>query len=837
MLSASRALRSSPAARCWSWPRTRWLALPTFVRVLVGGVACYGLLAPPLALVHELIVLAVAHLMGDLAWYAATSGLLRALPLDPIYTSAALLTLGGIEPRGLALAAPLGPAIHERWPAVFQPPALLAAGAWASAVVAPGSTVVSRWLCSALADAALIGLGVLAIRTARPGRRWLLVAGVIVHAHVVVNNLVDAPPDLAEVEAAGVPFAIAMLLSGDVQAGPRLAETLEGLSDPVRDVVLGLGITAIACLPVLAALLATALLRRLGRPAARPAMLPRNGRLRSGWQRERRRTMPGRLADLHPVRVGKVLVLAALALAIAVSPLGDLADARTHFLAAAAVDELSPNALTPEPASTGSGASAEPAVLAPNGGPAPPAGPSLGVPAQPAGEQSSPSVVAVSGSGYRYQYTVNGIPQVIRGIGYNVQYRRLAPEERTRRLDRDFAELRKAGVNTVFGWEQDEFDVALLDAAQRHGLGVAPPFELDPEAAYGDPAVRERITREVVAWVQQQRHHPAVRMWAIGNEVLHKLVYPSWMPMRSNPAWEQRAREFARFYVELIDAVHAVDPDHPVVHRDAEDAYLTWLRDALQSSQPRPDTLPGDAPPSASGHTTGRRPWLIYGINAYTPRLAEILTSWPHQGWDTPLLVSEFAPGGMSPADRPQGLREMWKMVRGANGWVLGGSVYAWTTDGPEEVDRVFGLVDGAGKPVDGAFAAISAVYRGAARQAQPARITPAQVGDARVWHFARYAIGAIQEGRGTDLLPATADTSIMGDVGNVARTAPQDAELTVQRVRDQRRVAWAEENGVRGEWWVTWQPRATPSRQLTFAVQEYSDGTLGVQYIYHGPR
>ena len=113
-----------------------------------------------------------------------------------------------------------------------------------------------------------------------------------------------------------------------------------------------------------------------------------------------------------------------------------------------------------------------------------------------------------------------------------------------------------------------------------------------------------------------------------------------------------------------------------------------------------------------------------------------------------PLLVSEFAPGGMSPADRPQGLREMWKMIRGANGWVLGGAVYAWTTDGPEEVDRVFGLVDDDGQPVDGAFAAISVDLPGR-RPAGRDRADAAWPGrDERVWSFARYVMRAVQEGR-----------------------------------------------------------------------------------------
>ena len=832
MLGTARMLLSA-SLRAW-WPHLRTIAW-----MVLCGTAAYAalapILAPILAILHELIVLGAAHLIGDLAWYAATGGLLRVLPLDPIYTSAMLLTVGGIERRGLALALSLGQTLHERWPLLFQSPELLAPRAWASAVVAPGSTIISRWLCGIIADATLVLLGLLTIRQARPGRPWLLIAGATIQAHVVVAHLIDAPPALADVEAAGIPFAVAMIFSGDVQAGPRLAETLESLADPVQNVVLGLGMTALAYLPVLALLLVARVVRRVHRhrwrSSAHQSLLT--------WPYTRSRRRSAALArttghQLHPASLGKLLALSALAMAVAVSPLGDLADARTHFLAAA-MDENDAilhdlafgNIPLAESSATDGAVAASPISLtdSPTGGPAPTL--SSAVPSMP-----TPSVVAVTGSGFQYQYTVNGVPQVIRGIGYNVQYRNLPADERVRRLDRDFAELKRAGVNTVFGWEPAEFDTVLLDAAQRHGLGVAPPFELNPEAAYADPAVRERITADVLAWVALHRAHPALRMWAIGNEVLHKLVYPSWMPVRSDPAWEQRAREFATFYVQLIDKVHAADPDHPIVHRDAEDAYLTWLRDAMQAHQPPADTLPGNA------QAVGRqRPWFIYGVNSYTPRLAEILTSWTSQGWDTPLLVSEFAPGGMSPADRPQGLREMWKMIRGASSWVLGGSVYAWTTNGPEEVDRVFGLVGDDGRPVDGAWAAISSVYRGAARQVQTERTTPAQAGDSRVWPFARYVVRAVQEGRSADLLPVTANSSIMGDVNNVEKSAPADADLAVQRVRDARRVAWSQAAGVVNEWWVTWQPPAAPNRKLTFAVQEHQDGTLGVQYIYHGPR
>jgi hypothetical protein len=774
---------------------------------IIGGVVAYSVMAPLLAIAHETIVLAMAFLIGDVAWVMATGDLLRTLPFDPIYTGAMLLTLGGIEPRGLAVADPAGGLLHAAWPAIFESPSLVAPNAWISAVVAPGSTIVSRWVCGLVADAVLIVVGLVTLRHARQRGRWLAVFGAIVQAHVVVTHLIDTPPDLADVEAAGVPFAVAIIVSGDVQGGPRLAEALERLVAPFQGAVLGLGMVALAYLPAL-----------LGMLIWRMA--------RGGWQagRARRVAAPSRLTlrrtlrmgrdlfrwDGLPTGLGRVVALTTLAVAVALSPLGDLADAQTRFLSAS---------LTPGPAHDDEDVHlTNPAAQAAL--PAPPGehgdGTTAFVPGQ-TGSSDGPTVVAVVGSGFRYQYTVNGVPQIIRGIGYNVQYRTLPPAERARLIDRDFAALKEAGVNTVFGWEPAEFDAVLLDTAQRHGLGVAPPFELDPDAAYADPAVRAQITADALAWVARYRDHPAIRMWAIGNEVLHKLVYPSWMPVRSDPAWEQRARDFAAFYVELIDKVRAADPNHPILHRDAEDAYQTWLRDAFQA--------------------TGRRPWFIYGINAYTPRLAEILTAWPGEGWDVPLLVSEFAPGGMSPADRPEGFRSMWRMIRGANGWVIGGAVYAWTTDGPEEVDRVFGLVDAQGQPVDGAFAAVGSLFRGVARQAEGERAQTSQGKDERIWSFARQTIAAIQAGRGSQLLPGTANTSIMGDIDAVAQVPASEAEVVVQHVRDPRRIAWARDVGVVGEWWVSWLPASTPRRKLTFVVQEHQGGQLGVSYIYHGPR
>jgi hypothetical protein len=92
-------------------------------------------------------------------------------------------------------------------------------------------------------------------------------------------------------------------------------------------------------------------------------------------------------------------------------------------------------------------------------------------------------------------------------------------------------------------------------------------------------------------------------------------------------------------------------------------------------------------------------------------RLRQIVDAWPKQWLDAPLVLSEFAPSGVGPAERPIGFEQDWSMIRSRPGVVLGGLAYTWATNGPEDLDRVFGLVDAEGVPSDGALAALSASY------------------------------------------------------------------------------------------------------------------------------
>jgi len=302
------------------------------------------------------------------------------------------------------------------------------------------------------------------------------------------------------------------------------------------------------------------------------------------------------------------------------------------------------------------------------------------------------SVVRITRGADGFQYESGGQPTIIRGMGYNPRVDGMSVPERQSRLDRDFAMMQSSGVNTLIGWNPAVFDGLALDVAQAHDLGVALPFDVDFTADYRDRAVRQRFRDAVLSWVEQYRRHPALRLWAIGNEVLQRSVPPAWCAAPPTPEASARAEAWASLLVETADLVHEHDPDHPVMYRDAEDAYAGWLMRALAAR-------PAD------------RPWLIYGTNAYTSRLPEILDAWASQSIALPLLVSEFAPLDAPRGQRADLLRQQWAIIREPRPYVLGGAVYVWSTDGPEEVDRAFGLVDERGRPVDDALEAVAGLY------------------------------------------------------------------------------------------------------------------------------
>lgn len=300
---------------------------------------------------------------------------------------------------------------------------------------------------------------------------------------------------------------------------------------------------------------------------------------------------------------------------------------------------------------------------------------------------NEPSRAVIVGSPVGFEYEVNGKPQQIRCIGYNPMTGRETGAARAARYDRDFAMLRAANVNTILGWNQQLLDDEILLArTARHGIGVIPHFNLDPSWNYEDPAVVAQVSQAATEWVRRLKSKPSLRMWGLGNEVIHKYAQQYAQPDG------RRASAFASALVKIADLIRLEDPHHPVLYRDAEDVFLSPVLTAL-----RADGVP--------------RPWFVYGMNFYTFRLDAALRDGPSRSSGQPLLVSEFAPLGLAPSDRPIGYLKLWGIVRRHGDRVLGGCAYVWNNAGPEPVDRTLGLTDDSGKPVDESLASLAIVF------------------------------------------------------------------------------------------------------------------------------
>lgn len=612
----------------------------------------------------------------------AAEQVLTLAPLsDPIYTRAAVHSLGSLEIEGLAVQAPLGDLLHEQFPDIVVE-SDRTEGGLVRLAVEPGSAVLARLSAASIAHTAVLLVGLLLVHAGYRRRRLSLgIAGVAVQAQVALG-IVGATPSIADLEATGLSFAVNVLLPWLTGRRVALTDLVSGIPTPLVDaslVFLAMAIDyALAGVLLVAARTSLRLLRAL-RPSP---TLPTIRHLHRPTHAVSR-TFASTLAV--------ALVAAGLAGACqlaepATAPLGDaqrLAAAPGSFARLALANE---GPLSPSEAS-------QPQVLSsplvPNVASAPVVADIVRDSWALESHTSShpplllPRRIEIVGGQYRYQYRVNGTPQVIHGMGLNTQYaRRLTPEARRAQLESDFTTFNRLGVNTVLGWEPGEFEHPLLDIAQAHQIGVVMPFYLDPNADYTDATFRIRLTEEVLAWVRKYRDYPALRMWGLGNEVLHKIVHPAWMGPQ-DPARVRNARAFADWLVATADAIHALDPDHPVTYREAEDAFVPWVARAIKRTPETP------------------RPWFVWGVNSYTDYMAQIVEYWPTQGMDVPLWISEFAPGGLAVPDRPEGFQKLWGYVRRHPRRVLGGAVYAWTRTGPEEIDRTFGLTDD-GEPVDG---------------------------------------------------------------------------------------------------------------------------------------
>jgi hypothetical protein len=190
----------------------------------------------------------------------------------------------------------------------------------------------------------------------------------------------------------------------------------------------------------------------------------------------------------------------------------------------------------------------------------------------------------------RHRLYRDGEPYVIRGAG----------------VEGHLAILAAAGGNSIRTWGFGERDRELFEEAHRRGLTATIGLWMGHERDgfdYGDRKAVARQHAELMAIVREVRHHPALLMWGVGNELELGSTDP-----RVWDAVEALAR-----------SIREVDPDHPtmlVISSLDVVGTLALVRERCPSIQ-------------------------IIGVNRYEG-MWDLPEELARGGWDGPYVIAEW---------------------------------------------------------------------------------------------------------------------------------------------------------------------------------------------------
>jgi len=271
----------------------------------------------------------------------------------------------------------------------------------------------------------------------------------------------------------------------------------------------------------------------------------------------------------------------------------------------------------------------------------------------PATAPNNPSVVKVTGTQGNWGLSVNGAPYYIKGVTYGP-----TPGAASTYLP----DLASMGVNTVRTWGTDGTTQPLLDAAAADGIKVINGFWLSQTDDYvNDTAYKTSTLNTIVQYVNQYKNNGGVLMWDVGNEVLLTL-----QNTYSGTQLEAERNAYAQYVEQVVQAIHAADPNHPVTSTDA------WV--------------------GAWPYYKANTPDLdLMAVNSYGA-VCGVQAAWNSGGYTKPYIVTEAGPSGewevpndangvpLEDTDQQSaaGYATAWNCTKSASGVALGATLFSF---------------------------------------------------------------------------------------------------------------------------------------------------------------
>ncbi len=226
------------------------------------------------------------------------------------------------------------------------------------------------------------------------------------------------------------------------------------------------------------------------------------------------------------------------------------------------------------------------------------------------GIPAGPSVVHVTGTQGNWQLTVNGAPYFIKGLTWG-------PSQNAG--DAFMRDLQSMGANTIRTWGVDDTtSPTLLNSAAKYGVKVIMGHWLNQGADYlNDATYKANTQTEIINRVNALKGYQGLLMWDVGNEVIlttQDHTYPNGATV------EQERVAYAQYVEQIVQAIHAADPNHPVTSTDAWTGAWPYYKQYTPSLD-------------------------IMAVNSYGA-IGTVKAAWQAGGFTKPFILTEGGPDG-----------------------------------------------------------------------------------------------------------------------------------------------------------------------------------------------